>query len=78
MTVFVDDDLDRMLKEVHWNLLMSFLSGLQKKKRTVSEDNSYAVMSVRFLWITINEWYLGAEKMMHKWMMDRAFTVLQA
>jgi len=31
--------------------------GLQKEKRAVSEDNSCAMMGVRFLWITINGWY---------------------
>jgi len=30
MTEFVDD-LDRMLKEVQWNLLPSFLSGYEKR-----------------------------------------------
>jgi hypothetical protein len=37
------------------------------------------MMGVRFLWITINGWYWGGgeKKIMHKGMMDRAFTVLQ-
>jgi hypothetical protein len=77
MTGFVDDDLDRILKEVQGNLLPSFLSGLKKEKRELSEDDGCAMMGVRFLWITINEWYLGGKKMMHRGMMDRAFTVLQ-
>ena len=77
MTGFVADDLDRMFTEAQWNLLPSLMSGLEKEKQAVLEDNSCVMIGVRFLWITINEWYLGGKKMMQRGKMDRAFTVLQ-